>query len=179
MKAVKILLVVLIASVSIYAQNDQVKKIGFVDSEVILSQYPPAIKAQSDLDGLVAKWKTQLDSMMTAYQSELATLQKQFQSMAPDKQQEAQQKMAKKEMEYQQFQQQKFGQPNGEVYVKNQTMLQPVKEEILKGIEEVAKNEGMAFVFDKNQTLPVLLYGAEEFDITFKVLDHLKRGKKK
>jgi outer membrane protein len=175
MKYVKIFLVVLLASLAINAQS---LKIGYIDSEVILSQYPPAIKAQSDLDALVAKWRAQLDSMMADYQQELAAIQKQFQNMPPDKQQEIQQKMAQKEMMINQFQQQKFGQPNGEIYRKNQEILEPIKQKIRDAIKEVAKQEKMSFVFDSNQSIPVLLYGDEKYDITFKVLDWLKRGKK-
>jgi len=52
---------VLIAA-TLYAQQQAAPvstglKIGYVDSEVILAQYPEAIKAKSDLDGLVAKWR--------------------------------------------------------------------------------------------------------------------------
>ncbi len=175
MKTVKVLFVFLVAALAINAQS---LKIGYIDSEVILSQYPPAIKAQSDLDALVAKWRSQLDSMMADYQQELAAIQKQFQNMPPDKQQEVQQKMAQKEMIINQFQQQKFGQPNGEIYRKNQEILEPIKQKIRDAIKEVAKQEKMSFVFDSNQSIPVLLYGDEKYDITFKVLDWLKRGKK-
>ncbi len=175
MKALKIVLILLFAVVSVNAQK---LKIGYIDSEVILSQYPPAIKAQSDLDALVAKWRSQLDSMMQDYQQELAAVQKQFPNMPPEKQQEVQQKMAQKEMMINQFQQQKFGQPNGEIYQKNQEILEPIKQKIRDAIKQVAKAEKMSFVFDSNQSIPVLLYGDEKYDITFKVLDFLKRGKK-
>ncbi len=175
MKTVKVLFIVLFAALAVNAQSI---KIGYIDSEVILSQYPPAIKAQSDLDALVAKWRSQLDSMMADYQQELAAIQKQFQNMPPDKQQEIQQKMAQKEMMINQFQQQKFGQPNGEIYQKNQEILEPIKQKIRDAIKEVAKQEKMSFVFDSNQSIPVLLYGDEKYDITFKVLDWLKRGSK-
>ncbi len=175
MKKLSVLFIVAITALSLNAQS---LKIGYIDSEVILSQYPPAVKAQSDLDALVAKWRAQLDSMMNDYQQQLAAIQKQFQNMPPDKQREIQQQMAQKEMEINQFQQQKFGQPNGEIYQKNQEILEPIKQKIKDAIKEVAKQEGMSFVFDSNQTIPVLLYGDEKYDITFKVLDWLKRGKK-
>lgn len=177
MKTLKIFLTIFFISFAVVNAQGKLK-IGYVNSEVILAQYPPAIKAQSDLDGMVAKWRAQYDSMVTDYQTQLASVQKQFQSMPPQQQQKVQQQLAQKEQQINQFQQQKFGQPNGEVYQKNQEILQPVKQQILDGIEQVAKNEKMSFVFDKNQSMPVLLYGAEKYDITFKVLDWLKRGKK-
>ena len=44
---------------------------------------------------------------------------------------------------------------------------------IIKDLQEVAKEEKMSFVFDK--TNPSLLYSEEKFDITFKVIDKIKR----
>ena len=46
----------------------------------------------------------------------------------------------------------------------------------MKGIQEVAKEEGMNFVFDKAGDV-LLLYADAQYDITYKVLDKLKRGK--
>ncbi|NNG26892.1 MAG: OmpH family outer membrane protein, partial [Ignavibacteriaceae bacterium] len=42
-------------------------------------------------------------------------------------------------------------------------------------IEQVAKDEAMQFVLDKSGDI-ILLYADAAFDITFKVLDKLKRG---
>jgi Skp family chaperone for outer membrane proteins len=55
--------------------------------------------------------------------------------------------------------------------------MSPVKDKIIKAIQSVAKEEGMSFVFDKGAEVPVLLFGDAKFDVTFKVLDRLKRGK--
>jgi Skp family chaperone for outer membrane proteins len=51
----------------------------------------------------------------------------------------------------------------------------PVKSKIYKAIEIVAKRR-MQFVFDKSGDI-ILLYADTAFDITYKVLDRLKRGK--
>jgi len=143
---------------ALFAQTTQPQtatlKIGYVDSEVILAQYPEAIKAKSDLEGLVAKWRKDLDSMQTDLQ-----------------------KVVEKEQRAQQFQQAKFAQPNGEYFVRQEQLMKPVKEKIFKAIDEVSNSEAMQFVFDKAGEV-VLLKADAQFDITFKVLDLLKRGKK-
>ena len=48
--------------------------------------------------------------------------------------------------------------------------------EIQKAIEELAKDEKIGFVFDKAGGLG-LIYAEDKNDITFKVLDRIKRGK--
>jgi outer membrane protein len=75
------------------------------------------------------------------------------------------------------FEQEKFGQQEGELYLKNEELFAPVKAQIIEAIQEVAKEEGMNFIFDKTGDV-LLLYADENFDMTFKVLDKLKRGKK-
>ncbi|MBU0558663.1 MAG: OmpH family outer membrane protein [Bacteroidetes bacterium] len=173
MKKIFIVSLLLIA-VSLSAQSSI--KIGFVDSQVILAQYAPAIKAQSDLDALTAKWSKSRDSMVTVLQAQYGEYEKQKELMTADKQRETQQALVKKQQEIQFYEQSKFGQPNGELYRKNEELLSPIKEKIMNSINEVAKAEGMNFIFDKTGDV-LLLYADSEYDMTYKVLDKLKRGK--
>ncbi len=175
-KNITLFLVFLLAS-NFYAQSTiSGLKIGYIDSEIILGQYSEAIKAKSDLDALVAKWKATLDSMATDYQTDIANYQKQSNTMTPEKQREAQQKILEKEQKIQNFRDQKFSQPNGEYFTQQDKIMAPVKKKIFDVIDQIAKEEGMKFVFDKAGDV-VLLYADPEFDITYKVLDRLKRGK--
>lgn len=171
------------AAATLFAQTQQSAqsqtlqlKVGYVDSEIILAQFPEAIKAKSDLEALVSQWRKQADSMATELQNAYADYQKQAQTMTQEKQREAQQKIIEKEQRLQQFREQKFSQPNGEYFVKQDQLMAPVKQKIFKAIEDVAKEEGMHYVLDKAGEV-VVLYADPSFDITFKVLDRLKRGK--
>lgn len=168
-----VILFVLLSS-AVFAQTTQ--KIGYVDSQIILTQLPEAIKAQSDLDALTKLWSDQLDSMTLAYQQLLTDYQKQAATMNDEQKLSKQQELIAMEQKILGFRNQKFGQPNGEIYQKQESIFDPVKKKIYAGIEQVAKGEGMQFVFDKSGDI-VLLYADSAFDITFKVLDNLKRGK--
>jgi len=169
-----LLFLLLFSAVTIFAQNPQ--KIGYVDSQIILTQLPEAIKAQSDLDALTNVWSNQVDSMKLALQQQYADVQKQLATMTDDQKQIKQKELIEKEQQIYAYQNQKFGQPNGEIYQKQETIFEPVKKKIYAAIEVVAKEEGMQFVFDKSGDI-LLLYADAAFDITFKVLDSLKRGK--
>jgi outer membrane protein len=169
-----LLFLLLFSAVTIFAQNPQ--KIGYVDSQIILTQLPEAIKAQSDLDALTSLWSNQVDSMKLALQQQYADVQKQLATMTDDQKQIKQKELIEKEQQIYAYQNQKFGQPNGEIYQKQETIFEPVKKKIYAAIEIVAKEEGMQFVFDKSGDI-LLLYADAAFDITFKVLDSLKRGK--
>jgi outer membrane protein len=166
-----VLTFLILANLSLFAQSNL--KIGYVDSGVILEQYPPAIKAQSDLDALISKWNTKIDSMTTDLQTIYQDYQKQEATMTPENLRNAQQNLLVKEQAINDFRQQKFGQPNGEIFIKREEFLQPIKERILAAIDEVRKEQGMQFVFDKIGDA-ILLFADSQYDLTFKVLDKLK-----
>jgi outer membrane protein len=172
-KYIFLLAAILISSTFAFAQTSQ--KLGYVDSQVILTQLPEAIKAQGDLDAITNKWTAQLDSMTQSYQTELTNYQKQVGTMTEDKKLSAQQALIAQEQALIDFRRQKFGQGTGEIYKKQEEFFNPVKEKIYKAIEDVAKREGMQFVFDKSGDI-ILLYADAAFDITYQVLDKLKRG---
>ncbi|QQS36732.1 MAG: OmpH family outer membrane protein [Ignavibacteriales bacterium] len=168
-----IIITILITTLAGFAQTPQ--KIGYVDSQVILTQLPEAIKAQGDLDALTNMWSAQVDSMTLLYQQSLADYQKQANTMTEEKKVAAQQSLIKMEQDILEFRRQKFGQGTGEIYQKQEQIFTPVKNKIYAAIQQVAKDEGMQFVFDKSGDI-ILLYADAAFDVTYKVLDKLKRG---
>jgi len=160
-----------------FAQTPAGIKLGFVDSETILKQLPEAIKAQGDLDAIYQKWTAQLDSMSQTFQEAVANYQKQSATMKESQKKEMEQKLVAQRQMVEEFQRSKFAQGTGEVYQKQEEFLKPVKDKVLKTIETVAKEEGMQFVFDKTEQAAILLYADSAYEITYKVLDKLKRGK--
>jgi len=151
------------------------QKIGYVDSQVILTQLPEAIKAQGQLDALTNQWTAQLDSMNKDLQQAYEQYQKQANTMTETKKTAAQQDLVEKQQAMENFRRDKFAQQTGEIYKKNDEIFAPVKKKIFKAIEEIAKKEGMKFVFDKAGDV-VLLYADPSYDLTYQVLDILKRG---
>ncbi len=172
-KKIVFVLAFLLVGINAFAQSPL--KIGYVDSEVILTQFSEAIKAQGDLDALTNRWSAQLDSMTLGYQQAIADYQKQAETMKEPQKLEAQQKIVKMEQDIMEFRRTKFTQGTGEIYKKQEELFAPVKTKIYAAIQKVAKEENMQFVFDKSGDI-ILLYADSAFDITFKVLDTLKRG---
>lgn len=151
-------------------------KIGYVDSKIILEQFPDAIKAQGELDAIVEKWQGDVDSMKQELQNLYGDYQKNEKKYSEKQKADEQQKLIKKQQTLEDYQRAKFGQQTGELYQKQEQLLKPVKKKIFEGIEAVAKEQGMQFVFDKTGDI-LLLYADTAFDLTYKVLDKLKTGK--
>ena len=163
---------ILICGTSLFAQS---QKIGYVDSQIILTQYAAAIKAQGDLDALTNLWSAQLDSMTAQYQQKLSDYQKQANVMSEEQKVAAQQDVVNMEQKIMDFRRKKFSQPDGEICSKQEEISAPIKTKIYAAIEKVATEEGMKFIFDKSGDI-LLLYADAAFDVTYKVLDQLKRG---
>lgn len=174
MKKVIFLTILLLASVSVFAQT---QKIGYVNVQTVLEQYPAAIKANSDLETLVKEWRTTLGNMQKDLQKKAADYQKKAATMSKENQDAARKDLMRGEQELQQYNQQKFGQPNGELFQKQAQLMEPINKKILAVIEKVAKEEGLKFVVNKTDVNTIFLYADSEYDMTFKVIDKLKRGK--
>ncbi|MGA0046293.1 MAG: OmpH family outer membrane protein, partial [Candidatus Kapaibacteriota bacterium] len=63
-----------------------------------------------------------------------------------------------------------------EVQQMRESFLRPIREKVQKAIADVAKEEKLTMVLDK--AVGVVLYSEDSADITFKVLDRMKRGSK-
>lgn len=176
MKTVKVILSLLFASTIMWAQQPQVR-IGVVDSEIILSQLPDYKKAQDQLNEIVKKWQSDLDSLSMEYQERIENYRKQEALMSDEVKLKEQQEIMKLEQEIYNFRQRKFGQ-QGEFAQKQEELLSPIKQNIIKAIEKVAKEEKVTLVLDKAGDV-VVLYADPSYDLTFKVLDQIRRGKVK
>jgi hypothetical protein len=69
----------------------------------------------------------------------------------------------------------KFGQ-DGEAAALQRKFLAPLKDKVLRAIEDVAKKEKLNFIFDKIEEASLLLWADAKYDYTNLVLDYLKRG---
>lgn len=177
MKTIKLILPLFLLVTSIlWSQQPQVK-IGVVDSEIILSQLPEYKQAQDKLNEIVKKWQAELDSLSMNYQEKLDNYRKQEAMMTEEVKLKEQQDLMKLEQEIYNFRQRKFGQ-QGDFAMEQDRLLSPIKQNIIKAIEKVAKEEKVTLVLDKAGEV-VVLYSDPSYDLTFKVLDQLRRGKVK
>jgi outer membrane protein len=157
------------------AQAQPQLRLGVVDVQVIVTGLPEATEADKKLKDLTQKYRDSLLGIQKEYNARREQYEKQKALMTPDKQKEAEDQLKSIETQYMQFQEEKLG-VQGELASLREKLLEPIREKVKKSIEEIAKEEKMSFVFDK--TNASLLFSEDKFDITYKVLDRLKRGTK-
>jgi len=154
----------------------QQQKIGYVNSSKILDDFPEALEAQKKLESLGKQWQDEMDKISKQYQDKGQEYQKKAALLTDDAKKQMQQELLELEQRAYEFRQQKLG-PEGELEKERDKLLKPIKDKILKTIEQIAKEQKFQFVFDKNETVQFLLFAEGAYDLTFDVLSKLKRGK--
>lgn len=148
------------------------QKIGYIDSKVILDNLQDAKDAQTNLDNLVLKWRGELQAindslnyMKDDYEKKKLILTEKVRS-----QEEANIKAMEKRIS--DFRLEKFGE-NGEYFRKQNELMKPVQDRMFKAIQDVAKEGGYDFVFDRSSQI-LLLYMNDKYDLTQKVIRKLE-----
>lgn len=153
----------------------QALKIAYVNSEVILRELPEAQKARKEMEDVVKGWNAELEKMTSELQKGIEEYTQKQALYQPAKRDEEERRLANLRQQAQEYQVRKFDQQRGEIVELQEKKLGPIRERILNTIEETAKADGFSFVFDKPGDV-LLLYADAKYDITYKVLDQLKRG---
>lgn len=148
-------------------------KIGLVDVEIILKELPEAIKADKEFTQLSKSYQDTIMKMQKDLEEKIANYQKQKAMMPADQQKKTEEELQAQQMNFMQYRDETFGQ-TGTLYQKRENYLQPIREKIRLAIEKVAKDEAISLVLEKNN--PTILYAEEKFEITYRVLDEIKRG---
>jgi outer membrane protein len=163
-------LAVVWGGVSLHAQT---QKIGFVVSSKIFQELPEAQEAQKRLEAIAKPVQDSIAAMRKELQMKVDEYQKK-EGLLND----ASKKTLQQEFQDLQRRATEYAQVKDEELAKQrEKILAPLNEKIVKAIAAVAKEEKYTFVLDKTEPVSVLLYGDASHELTFKVLDKLKRGK--
>lgn len=172
-KSFTLLFVVTLFVLCNISTNAQNLKIGIVDVAVVVESMPEAAQGEKYIKEISTKYQDTLLSMQKNLEEKLAQYRKQQTMMPKDQQQKTEEELQGQNQQLMMYQQSKFGQ-TGELAKIRENVLTPLREKVVSAIKEVAKAEKMNFVFDK--TNASVLYAEDKFDITYSVIDKIKRG---
>lgn len=149
----------------------QEQKIGYVDTDFILSKMPAYEGIQQDLKKVSASWKEELKKM----EQELEKLREDFEAKeilyTEEQRLQKEKEIQSMERQRQQYLEQKFG-ADGEYFQKQQELLEPIQRRIFQAINAVAKRQGFDFVFDQAQNSS-MLFGSQKWNLNDQVLQQL------
>jgi outer membrane protein len=165
MKYLNSLVFLVVISASAYGQE---QKIGFIDSDYILSKMPDYQGLSQKLDVIAQAWREEADRM----QQEIDELKADYQAKeilyTEAIRQEKQQEIQQMETERQTYLNSKFG-PQGDYYRQQQELLLPIQQQVMDAVNRVAEQDSYDFVFDRTGDL-TFFYVRPEHNLSDKVL---------
>jgi outer membrane protein len=146
-------------------------KLGFVNTETIVQQMPEFKDIDAQLKALQSSYQDTLRAMEINFKTRSEAYQKQQSMMTADARTKEEEQLRGIANQYQQYQQDRFG-PQGTLAQRQAELIQPIREKVRSAIERVAKDEKLSGVMENS----VMIYFDPKLDITFKVLDNIRRG---
>lgn len=151
------------------------QKFALVDMEYILSNMPSYEVANNQLDQLSQRYQKEVE----AVGREAETMYNNFKSQMPfltDDQKKAQEEaIVAKEKEAAELRAKYFG-PDGELYKKRQTLMEPIQEEVYNAIKKVSEERGYLCIFDRASSADIV-FASPRIDISNEVLSKLGYSK--
>lgn len=151
------------------AMHANAQKLGYINTEKILSQLPEYVEAQKILNDLSAQYKAEVDSefkvveqMYNKYMSVKNQLSVAQQSM----QEEA---IIEKEKSAKELGNRYFGQ-DGFMQKKSEELMQPIRAKVQEAVDKIAKNENFMIIFDL-AAIQGVVYDDPQYDMSGKVLE--------
>jgi outer membrane protein len=148
------------------------QKIGYIDSQKILSQYQKAQEVKKEFDSKVKEWKNEVSRR----QEELEKLQKNLQTQSFMLTEEARlrkiEEMQNKKTELENFINEIY-RKDGKAELLNKDLMQPLLQEIDTVVSEIAREEEFSLILDSSTG--VVIYADEIYDITSKIIETLNK----
>lgn len=147
------------------------QKFALVDMEYILKNIPAYERANEQLNQISKRWTAEVEALNT----EAATLYKNFQNevvfLSQEQKQQRQEAIVQKEKEAGELKRKYFG-PEGELYKKRESLMNPIQEEIYNVVKEIAELRGYSLVIDRASNSGII-FGSPKIDISAEVLEKL------
>lgn len=157
----------LISGVSLDAQ-----RMATVDINKILEAQDDYLTAQKQLDDMAAKWRREIEvdqdkikGMYSRYQAEQVLMSEESRRQKEDEIVELEKQLREK-------QKRKFG-PDGELFQRRQSLVQPIQERVYGAIEDYANDKGFDFIMDRGGSAGII-FSNERYDKTDDIIAKLK-----
>lgn len=153
------------------------ERIGYVNSEQILSEYEGARDIESQVGASVADWRDRARALESEVEGLILELQSQELLLSEEAVREKQELIQQKRIEYEAFVNDVWG--AGGLAVRREAELwQPVIDRINVILEEIGKEDEYLMILDAAGAAPgaVIVYADAAADLTQVVLDRLNRG---
>ena len=164
-------LIFLFTCVATFAQKGT--RVGYMDMNVILENISEYNKANDLLDKNIENWKKEIELKKIQLRQYEEQLNIERILLTPEL-------IKDREVEIQIFaseiislQEKRFG-PKGDMIVQRSKLIQPVQDQVLSVVKQIAEEKKYDFIFDRSSSL-TMLYSAKNYDISDLVIKRINR----
>jgi outer membrane protein len=145
------------------------QKYAYVDTEYILSKMADYGSAQKQLDQISVQWQKEIESKYTEIDKLYKTYQAEQILLTEEMRRKRENEIIAKEKEAKELQKQRFG-VDGDLFKKRQELVKPIQDKVFNAVQELAKKDRYAVIFDKSGSL-TMLFTDPKFDKSEAILD--------
>ena len=164
-------LIFLFICIATFAQKGT--RVGYMDMNVILENISEYNKANDLLDKNIENWKKEIELKKVQLRQYEEQLNIERILLTPEL-------IKDREVEIQIFaseiislQEKRFG-PKGDMIVQRSKLIQPVQDQVLSVVKQIAEEKKYDFIFDRSSSL-TMLYSAKNYDISDLVIKRINR----
>jgi outer membrane protein len=148
-------------------------RIAVVNLETLVRELPEAAEIDRRLTETAQRYRDTLTQLRTELERRLEDYRKREALLTPDARAKEEEALRQLQERYLQYQEEKFG-IAGEIARLREELLQPLRTKVQDAIRAVAREENFHVVLDRSS--PTVLFADDRYDLTYRVLDRLKRG---
>ncbi len=152
-----------LCTAGLYAQ-----KFALIDMEYILKNVPAYEMANEQLNQISQRWQKEVE----AKAAEAQTMYKNYQSdmvfLTDEQKTKKEEAIVAKEKEASELRYKYFG-PEGELYKKRQSLMQPIQDEVYNAVKKVSEERGYQCIFDRASSANII-FASPRIDVSNEVL---------
>ena len=167
MKVVAILITYHLSLVTCNAQ-----KFALVDMDYIFKNIPAYERANEQLSQVSKKWQAEVDALTTEAQTMYKNYQNEVVFLSAEQKKAKQDAIVEKEKQAAELKRKYFG-PEGELFKKRESLVQPIQDEIYTAVKAVADQKGFQVILDRASDTSGIIFASPAIDVSNEVLGKL------
>lgn len=165
-------IIVLLLAIGGLAIGAQAQKFALIDMEYVMSNIPAYERANEQLNQVSKKWQAEVEAL----DNQAKTLYKNYQNeavfLSEAQKKEREQAIVDKEKEAAELKKKYFG-PEGELYKKRISLVQPIQDEVYNAVKGIAQTRGFQLILDRASESAGIIFASPSIDISNEVLAKL------
>ena len=151
------------------------QKFALIDMEYILKNIPAYEMTNEQLNQISKKWQNEVDAIQQEAQNMYKTYQSDLVFLSAEMKSKREEAIVQKEQEAQDLKRKYFG-PEGELFKKRASLMNPIQDEIYNAVKEISEDKGYQMVMDRASSRNII-FASPKIDISDEVLIKLGYSK--